>query len=107
MPSCLEPAAQLAEVVDLAVAHGPDGARLVDDGLSAAFKIDDAEATHRQADVAVDVGALIIRASVSDAGRHGRQPDGINGLMCPEVVDAADAAHCVRPRASEAQRIPV
>src|SRR6266850_2129790 len=57
--------AQLAEVVDLAVEHDPDGTVLVVDRLMAGREIDDAQAPHAERDALV-VGrwALVRRKSL-------------------------------------------
>ena len=62
----LELAAQLAEVVDLAVEDDPDRAVLVVDRLVAGREVDDAQPAHAERHALVHPHALIVRAR--DAG---------------------------------------
>src|SRR6266850_1435326 len=62
--------AQLAEVVDLAVEHDPDGTVLVVDRLMAGREIDDAQAPHAERDALVDEHAFIVGAAMADHVAH-------------------------------------
>ena len=71
--SGLELAAQLAEVVDLAVAHGDDLAVLARDRLVTARNVDDRKATHPEQQVAVRKGTGVVWAAVHDGIAHARE----------------------------------
>ena len=66
----LEPLAQLAVVVDLAVEDRHDVARLVEERLLAVLGIDDREAPHSEAHVRVEVLALAVRPAVRHPRHH-------------------------------------
>src|SRR5207237_9810060 len=62
----LELRAQFAVIIDFAVIDDPQALILVADGLMPSAHIDNAEAPHCQADVALDKKAVVVRAAVHD-----------------------------------------
>src|SRR5262249_1140205 len=66
----LEFAAQLGEIVDLAVENDPDRLVFVVDGLLATGEVDDAEAAHAEAYGATNVDALVSGVAVNDRLAH-------------------------------------
>ena len=73
MAARLELAAQLAEVVDLAVADEPQRAVRVGERLVAAGEVDDREPAHAERAGAVDVHALVVGAAMDGDARHRRE----------------------------------
>src|SRR5690349_8019811 len=66
----LELAAELPEIVDLSIEHRTDSSVLIEDGLSTAGDINDAEPTHPERDSRRDVAALVIGTPVPDGVAH-------------------------------------
>src|SRR5205823_8156797 len=69
----LERGAELRAVVDLAVAHGDDVARLVAKRLGAAGDVDDGEPPAAEGCVAGDRGPVAVRPAVGQRRRHAGQ----------------------------------
>jgi hypothetical protein len=67
------PVAQLAVVVDLAVANDVDGTVLGGDGLVTAFQVDDRKPSHGQPNWSVQERAGAIRPAVHECAVHGLQ----------------------------------
>ena len=65
-----QPTPELAVVVDLAVEDDDLRVVFVEDRLSSARQIDDAEPSHPEADVAVHVGALVVRPPMTNRLAH-------------------------------------
>ena len=70
MPVRFQLCAQLAEVVDLAVEHDPDGTVFVVDGLMASGEVDDAQPPHPERDAVVHPHPFVIRAAMADDLAH-------------------------------------
>src|SRR5690606_13575977 len=66
----LERIAQRAEVVDLPVAHDPDGAVLVAHRLVPAAEVDDREPPHPDHGLIAVVYAVVVRAAMRDQVSH-------------------------------------
>jgi len=91
--TALEVAAELDVVVDLAVVGDPEAPlgeahRLVTCGR----RVDDAQAPVGQADSAVQVDAVPVRAAVNEAGAHAFERGLVDRLARP-LPDPGDAAH--------------
>jgi hypothetical protein len=89
--------AQLSVVVELAVEDQHDRRRFVPHRLPASPNVDDAQPPHRQADMAGDERAGVVRASVNDRRRHARKRLGVN---CGGLVGERYAADAAQGRAS-------
>jgi len=69
-------------VVDLPIEDEPEGFVLIGHGLGGQIReVDDGEAAVGKADRTSEVGTFAVRATVSEAGRHGLEERGI-GLAC-------------------------
>ena len=66
----LETRAELTEVVDLSVEHRVNRAVLVRNRLRAGRQVDDAEATHAECCLRIDVVALVVGSTMAQGGRH-------------------------------------
>ena len=93
--ACLEFAAQLAEVVDLAVEDELDGAVLVRDRLVARLEVDDRKAAEAEAgrDPLLglqDIETFVVRTAMPKGPRHPREHLPIDGFG---PHDPADPAH--------------
>ena len=96
MPPRLEPRAQLAEVVDLAVEDGADRAVLVRDRLMAALDVDDREAADPERGARPDPPASLIGAAMDDRRRHLRELRLVEGpARRVDRCESADSAHSV------------
>src|SRR5262249_20575199 len=93
VPGLLETSSELAEVVDLAVAHDPQPLVLVGDGLMTAREIDDGEAAHPEQDVTVDEVAVIIGTAMNRDAAHARVQGRIRRRPAGEAEQSVDAAH--------------
>src|SRR5205807_1599983 len=93
MASLLESAAQLFEIIDLAVERHPNGSILVRQRLTAAGRVDDSEPPRRQGRVLRAVEAFLIRAAVGERPRHCSKRGRGYRLIPSEVHNAADSAH--------------
>ncbi len=103
-PCALQLAAQLAVVVDLAVADQPQRAVLVRQRLVAAGEIDDRQPAHADRQRPVDVQAFVVGAAMARDPRPSRDSVAAGARAPVEVEDAVDAAHGVsasRPRRRE------
>ena len=85
-------AAQLPEVVDLAVEHHPDGPILVGDRLAPGIEVDDAQAAHAQTHSGREVEAFVVGTPVDDGRAHVAQFLFEDGLAV-QAHDASDSAH--------------
>src|SRR5881275_3181542 len=92
-------APQLRVVVDLPVEHDHRRPILVEDRLVTAREVDDAEATHAQADGTVYVDALVVGAPMPDGVAHLPNHGRGDGMSRVAMDDADDAAH--EPRGIE------
>src|SRR5207247_2924039 len=90
----LQLVAQLFEVVDLAVAHGPDRAGLVAQGLTPPRRVDDAQAAHPQGRPPADVETLVVGAAVDHHAAHRSDFPWIQRSAI-ETHDSGDATHLV------------
>src|SRR4051794_32116330 len=83
---------QLAIVVDLAVEHDPDRAILVADWLMTAVDIDDAEASHAEADAGAHVDAFFVGPAVDQHLTH--RPDfAFEDRFAVEANDSSNTTH--------------
>ena len=92
MPAPVEFSAQCAVIVDLAIEDDLQRAIFVGQRLVAAVNIDDFQPAHRQADIAFDEIAVVVRPAMAQPVVHGRQqfpPD----RFPVKMDDAADSAH--------------
>ena len=96
VPTGAQGLGEAPEIVDLAVEHGVDGARLVGHGLASGGEVDDREAAVAERHGAVDVVSFIVWAPMAQRGRH---PANDRALGAPLIQrdEAAKAAHG-RPR---------
>ena len=92
VPGALEPLAQLAVVVDLAVVDDLDAAVLVADRLVAAREVDDRQAPRRKRDAALDERAGAVGAAVHERVVHRLDDARVDGRAV-ERQQAADATH--------------
>src|SRR5262249_53344588 len=99
--SGLEVAANVGEVVDLAVEDDPDRPVFVGERLIARREVDDAQAPMTQADALAEVVAVRVGPAMRDGRRHRRQPIAIDRLRVIELQLAGDSAH-VRMRRTAA-----
>ena len=106
----LQLGAQLAVVVDLAVAHQPERAVGVAQRLVATGQVDDRQAPHGDAAFTVDMHALVVRAAVARDVAHCRQQPRRHRLAV-EADESVNAAHgrqaasaSTRPRRCSARR---
>ena len=88
----LQLGAQLAVVVDLAIADQPDRVVGIAQRLVAAAQVDDRQAAHRDAAGAVDVHAFVVGAAVAREVAHRRQQCR-RDRPAVEVDESVDAAH--------------
>ena len=88
----LQLGAQLAVVVDLAVARRPERLLDIAQRLVAAGQVDDRQAAHRDAAIGVNVHALVIGPAMPRDVAHRRQGVGHNALAV-EIENPVDAAH--------------
>jgi hypothetical protein len=84
---------ELRKVVDLAVLHYRNRFIFVVLRLVAAPHIDNAESTHCQADMLIDVQPFIIRAAMSQSIAHATQIVTFDGPVV-EMNYSDDSAHC-------------
>ena len=92
MPTRLELAAELPEVVDLAVEDDPHRAVLVPDGLAPGLEVDDPQAPHPQAHPRTQMKAVVVGAAMGDDPAHCAHL--VQGDWAPvEAQRAGDAAH--------------
>ena len=91
-------AAQFAEVVDLAVEHHLDAAPGTADRLVATGHVDDGQAAHADGGPVILEGALIVGATVHDAGAHGLQRLRFGQGAAIEGDQSGNATHgqCIR-----------
>jgi hypothetical protein len=61
-------------------------------------KIDDAEATHAQPDLALNEKAIIVRAAMSHHVTHASQNARIDSCLCTELKDSSNSTHFVFTR---------
>ena len=101
----LQIVAQFFEVVDLAIAHGPDRAVLVAQGLAPPRRVDDAQAAHPQGRAAAGVETLVVRAAVDHHAAHRSDLPRIDGAVV-EAHNSGDAAHLVYLCASRSATSP-
>ena len=90
-----EPGAHVLVVVELAVLHPPDVARLVRERLVTALDVHDAEPPDAEGDAVRLVGAAVVRAAVRHRVGHAVEDVGRNHLtwLTAELDDTADPAH--------------
>ena len=93
VPLLLELAADLGEVVDLAVGDHLDGAVLVGERLLPAGEVHDRQPAHRQRDARQLDAALFVRAAVVQRADHVLHFGRGNGPPELRFDDADDAAH--------------
>src|SRR2546429_7076819 len=98
MATCLEPHAELAIVVDLAVAHDPHGARLVLERLRAALQVDDGEPAMPERRLPVGPPPLTVRTAVGERAGHPADEPEVDGPR-PDADQARDTAHRTVPYA--------
>ena len=88
-----EAAPQFAIVVDLAIEDDDLRAVLVEYRLLPAAQVDDAQSPHPQADRALHVEALFVRAAVLERGAQALQQRAGDRMVGISMDDAGDAAH--------------
>src|SRR6266571_132945 len=88
-----EPAAELAIIVDLTVEDDDLRAILVEDRLSPARQIDDAEPPHPEADGALHIDALVVRPPMPDRVAHPPNRGRGGGPGRVSVYDSDDTTH--------------
>src|SRR5258706_16208817 len=88
--------AQLAMVVDLAVADRPDRPILARQRLAAGLQIDDAQPPHSQSGAGADEQPLLVRAAVGEDRAHGLDLAGLDGPAV-QARDTRDPAHRLTP----------
>ena len=103
MARALEPRAQLAVVVDLAVLDDLDAAVLVADRLVAALEVDDREAPRGERDRLLDEHARAVGPAVDERGVHRLHDRRVDGRAV-ERHEAADAAHVYAGRERAGRR---
>src|ERR1700680_278070 len=96
VPSCPQLLAQLDEVVDFAVQYNPDGTVLVAHRLLARCKIDDAQTPHAQANVRVQVDALVVGTAMKNRRAHIAQLL-FEDRLASQTNDSNDSAHLRQP----------
>src|SRR5262249_55164427 len=84
---------QIRIVVNFAVEDDRNRAVFVEDRLTAATHVNDAEASVSESGVAVDKVAVIVGAAMGLSGRHSLEYVRIYGVSCFEIDDPADPAH--------------
>src|SRR5207245_11522924 len=85
--------AQLPRVVDLAVAHHPDGSVGILKRLIAGGEVHDREATSADAGALVTHDALAVRATVREGGGHGGDAVRVSEGIAGERDSSKDATH--------------
>src|SRR5690349_22196708 len=93
---CSSDLAQLAKVVNLAVAYKPQRSVAIRQRLVPAGQIDDRKAPHADGAGAVGMVAFVIGSSVHDDTAHDGHERRVSGLAV-ELEDAVDAAHVRAP----------
>ena len=93
VPLLLQLAADLGEVVDLAVGDDLDGAVLVAERLLPAGEVHDRQAAHRQRDARQLDAALFVRSAVVERADHVLHFGSGNSPPELRFDDADDAAH--------------
>src|ERR1700686_352080 len=93
MPERDQIAAQFLVVINFAVAHYPDGAIFVGDGLMASLKVNDAKPTHGEANISCDVESIVVRTTMRELAVHFRQLLTRHVASPIELENAANAAH--------------
>src|SRR5213592_3658895 len=88
-----QPTPQLAVVVDLAVEDDDLRPVFVEDRLSPARQIDDAEPSHPEADGALHIDALVVRPAMANRGAHPPHRGGGGGPGGVCVYDSDDTTH--------------
>ena len=88
-----EALAELTVVVDLAVEDDHLRPVFVEDRLSPAVQVDDAETAHAEADSPADITPLVVGAAMPDCGAHLTQQRLGDGSVPVAVDDPSDAAH--------------
>jgi hypothetical protein len=81
MPARLQLLGKLGVVVDLTIENDPDGTVLVADWLMAVSQINDAEATHSDADIPGNENAGVVGAAMSDLIIHSLNQTAFHGLV--------------------------
>ena len=89
----LQPGAQLAMVVDLAVKDDGEGAVLLKNRLLTAREVDNAQAAHCHPDVTLDKESIIVRTTVDYLSVHRGQDVALNAASVIRIQDSADSAH--------------
>src|SRR5216683_1133347 len=93
MPASREPAAQLLVVVDFPVEDDHLGAVFVEDRLSTAAQVDDAEASHPETGGPLHVQSLVVWPTMLERVAHATHQRLRHRALPVPVHDACDAAH--------------
>ncbi len=70
VPSILKACPELTEVVDLSVEHRVNRSVLIPDWPRSGRQVDDAETTHAEGRLRIDVVALVVGSTMVQGGRH-------------------------------------
>jgi hypothetical protein len=93
MPTRLQSLTHSTMVVNLAVEHNPYCAIFVADGLMSGRQIDDAQATHTNADAALNVNSVIVGAAMDYGSAHSPQSFGIHARVATKLHYAGNSTH--------------
>src|SRR5262245_66060233 len=107
VPACLERCAQLAEIVDLAVADDDGTLVFVENRLLSGVEIDDRQAAHADSHRTIDEMPDVVGPAVGDDVGHGSQ-NGTRvgpGTLLSIIKEAANAAHQSRSEYRRSRRI--
>ena len=91
--ACFQLAPEFGDVIDLAVVNRPHGPIFVVDGLLAGVEIDNREAPHGEADVTLEIDAVVVRTPVDEGRTHGGDRRGLHGPLALAIDLTDDAAH--------------
>src|SRR5580704_16029791 len=84
---------QLPVVVDLAVEYNPDGIVLIGHGLVTGAQINDAQPTHCEAYVPIQVKTLVIGPTMHNLSVHCLQSLALNAALRTKIKRSTNSAH--------------